>query len=136
MQTVTAIVTDVRPDWQRHRVRVQGTVTYIYKNAIFLQDRNGGVRLRVDEAKDIRVGDVLDVLGFPTAVGPAIELISPIYRKIGSGEEPTPESFLPGKMGKSYLIGKLIQVEGRVLDHRGEQTTACDADLGRTDCVL
>ncbi len=121
VQTVAAVAADTRPEWQRHRVRIQGTVTHIHNETIFLQDQTGGVGITANEAKRLEVGDVLDVLGFPTAVGPAIELISPIYRKFGSGEEPTPERFLPGKMGKPYLIGKLIQVEGRVLDHRGNK---------------
>ncbi len=52
------------------RVRAQGTVTLQWLGkALYIKDESGGVRVRTEQATPVKVGDTVDVIGFPSAGG-------------------------------------------------------------------
>jgi PAS domain S-box-containing protein len=73
----------------RHRVRVQGTVTLYHPGvALYLEDGTGGVSARVPHADVLAIGDRVEIIGFP-AMGewtPYLEDAS--YRRVGAGSDP------------------------------------------------
>jgi signal transduction histidine kinase len=52
-----------------HRARVIGEVTYVNADSFFLQDASGGVRVRASDQPTLKVGDIVEVLAFPSMSG-------------------------------------------------------------------
>jgi signal transduction histidine kinase/CheY-like chemotaxis protein len=108
-----------------HRVRIQGVVTlYRPGRSIFVQNENGSIYAQTQQSTaGIKIGDEVDVIGFP-AVGvyePALH--NSIFRKTGSGAIPqplllSPADALKGDFAKNILSrsydANLIRVTGKL----------------------
>ncbi|MCI0539535.1 MAG: hypothetical protein L0Z50_30360, partial [Verrucomicrobiales bacterium] len=69
-----------------HRVRVQGKVVlYRPGELLCVQDESGGIKVRTMERAPLKLGDTVDVAGFPTRSGYAPVLQSSVFRVLAPG---------------------------------------------------
>jgi diguanylate cyclase (GGDEF)-like protein len=113
LDTVMGYTPDVVPG---HRIRVQGVVTANQAGRFISIAAGGhGLFVRMTNAHDIIVGDVVDVVGFP-AMGdytPVLEDV--LYRKIGSALPPNPVVLSASDMFEGDADGELIRIRARLL---------------------
>jgi len=111
-----------------HRIRVTGVVTAIWDGRFFsIADPGHGLFIRTASARDLRVGDLVDVAGFPAMGEYSAVLEDVVYRKIGTGPLPVPivlgvsEMFrgaVPiggSEMFKGVADAQLVRIRGRLL---------------------
>ena len=73
------------------RIKVQGVVSLVLPGqGFFLQDATGGLRIRTQNPANIRLGDSVEVLGFPAFGDFSPRLEEAIVRSKESGSLPTP----------------------------------------------
>jgi len=128
-----------------HRIRVQGTLT-LYQPGRFLciQDGSGAVRILSPGNAALRIGDRVDVIGFPTAGQYAPVLEDGAFRRLGPSAtqvapvDLTRATSLTGghdaeliRIGGT-LLGRSMQGDGIVLamETNGAAFTALLADIG------
>ena len=63
-----------------HRVRVVGEVTYRDVQSFFMQDASGGIRVRTSDQPAVKVGDMVELLAFPTLNGSTHTLTEALVR--------------------------------------------------------
>lgn len=98
-----------------HRVKVEGTVTMVAPDFLYLQDAGGGVEIRGD-TRDIHVGEVVDAVGYPTLAGRYSPIMADAaFRPTGRSSFVTPRI----ATGESLLRGQddsmLVTVQGRLV---------------------
>ena len=102
-----------------HRVRVEGTVTLVEPDFLYLQDASGGVEVRGDTLS-IRVGDHVDALGYPTLVGRYSPVMTDAVFRTGehgfsvAAKSTTAESILD-----DHDDSTLVTIEGKLLTALG-----------------
>ncbi|MEO8481663.1 MAG: response regulator [Acidobacteriota bacterium] len=113
-----------------HRVRVQGVaVLQRADGSVYLRDETGGLVVHIAEDTPIKVGDAIDVIGFPIlgAYVPELQDASVQSRVPGSAPAPvyiTAEEALSGNYHaqliqmEAYLIGQSLSATGSVLTLR------------------
>ena len=108
------------PGW-RHRVKVEGAVTYRDDHGFFLQDASEAVRIRTRDRTPPAVGESVAVVGFADAEGEGIRLSEPEWQPGGSVSD-----VVPVRVGQPGAIrqGELVSVEARLLSR-----THRDGDL-------
>jgi signal transduction histidine kinase/CheY-like chemotaxis protein len=119
-----------------HRVRIHGVVTlYRPGRSIFVQNENGSIYAQTQQfTAGIKVGDEVNVIGFPAVGAYEPALHDSIFRKTGSGAIPQPLTLSPaealkGNFARNILFrsydANLIRVTGRLTGkslNPGEQT--------------
>jgi len=106
------------------RMRVQGVVTWREPgNAIFIQDASGGLVVQSKQAAGAEPGDLLDVIGFPTAGRYAPILQDGGFRKIGQRPLPEPQDLTAATSLSGDHDAELVKINGRLLGQsvRGEK---------------
>jgi diguanylate cyclase (GGDEF)-like protein len=98
-----------------HRVKVEGTVTLIEPDFLYMEDAGDGVEVRGD-THSIHVGDVVDAIGYPTLVG----RYSPILTDAIFGPRDREGYVAPRNVtAESLLQGRedsmLVTVDGKLL---------------------
>ena len=73
-----------------HRTRVQGIATAGTPGGIYIQDGVNGMLVQTGSAPDIRPGDRVEAVGFPTVGSFSVELADALARVTGHGAEPRP----------------------------------------------
>jgi len=74
-----------------HRVHVRGIVTHAQPGGtVWIRDATSGLRLLTRQKQDIKIGDEIDVLGFPAYGSFTPVLEDAVYRKTGKVEPPRP----------------------------------------------
>ncbi|HSY17909.1 MAG TPA: ATP-binding protein [Candidatus Acidoferrales bacterium] len=108
-----------------HRVKVTGTVIYFEPGAaIFLQDGDHGVSIETRGTTPLNIGDQVEVLGFASQGDYTPVLQDAVYRKISTGNPPSPASLTPDEALKGDHDCRLIRVSARLIDrtqHGSEQ---------------
>jgi diguanylate cyclase (GGDEF)-like protein len=98
-----------------HQIRVEGAVTLVAPDFLYLQDASGGVELR-GNTQSIQVGDHIDALGYPTLVGRYSPVVTDAVFRLRGHESPvaskstTAESILDG-----HDDSTLVTIEGKLL---------------------
>lgn len=102
----------------QHRVRVRGVVTYQQPGrALFLHNHGQGLRVLTQQDTPFAVGDVVDVIGFPTVGASAPVLEDAVVHRAGPGSPPPPVKLdltLPWEQYDGALIttdATLLQLE-------------------------
>ena len=99
-----------------HRVRVTGTVTF-YKpgDRLILEERGRALLVMTTQISDIKPGDQIDAVGFPTPApsGPFLEDSS--FRYVGQGDPPKPTPVTIADLSSGTLNYNLVSVEGKLL---------------------
>lgn len=110
-----------------HRIHVKGVVTGSRNEQfVSIADGNHGLFVRMINTRNLKVGDLVDVVGFP-AMGdytPVLEDI--LYHKVGTGVLPAPIVLTPDGMFKDVADAELIRIRGRLLK---QTRTAQELDL-------
>jgi signal transduction histidine kinase len=74
-----------------HRIHVRGVVTHAQPGSfVWIRDHSAGLRVQVPQQEKLRVGDEVDVLGFPAYGYYAPMLEDAILRQTGSNQPPGP----------------------------------------------
>ncbi len=73
-----------------HRVRVHGVVTSSFGTRFSLMDSMHGIFVYTDTPARVKVGDLLDVVGFPSMGGDTAVIDDAIERKVGVAQPPPP----------------------------------------------
>lgn len=109
----------------RHRVKVEGTVTYQEPgSALYLQDRGEALLVLTTDARPVPVGTRVEAVGFPAmgAYSPVLE--DGIFRVIGRGSPPVPLDVeardVIKKSSEGFTTtpfdGYLVRLRGRLIE--------------------
>ena len=113
IHTIMRYSPDIVPE---HRIRVRAVVTANRDGQLLsVADSTHGLFIHTMAAQELKVGDLIDVIGFP-AMGdytPVLEDV--IYRKIGTQTPPVPVALSPEQMFSGSADAQLIRIHGRLL---------------------
>lgn len=98
-----------------HRVRVQGVVTSCFGNRFSLMDAAHGIFVYSDTPARVKVGDLLDVVGFPSMGEDTAVLEDAVYRRMGAAPLPAPVNVTVAQALARDLDAEPVQIEGRLL---------------------
>jgi hypothetical protein len=79
--------------------------------SLFIKDKAGGIQIQTKQITTVKVGDVVDVVGFPTRAGYTPLLHDSVFRKISSGSVPRPSLATPTDALAGTFDNELIQLE-------------------------
>jgi PAS domain S-box-containing protein len=89
---IDTVATFERDRFAGRRVKIQGVVTLLMPGQGFIvQDASGGMRVQTRQTNEVRVGDLVEAIGFP-AIGdffPYLEEAA--FRTLGTGPMPAPK---------------------------------------------
>jgi signal transduction histidine kinase len=106
----------------RHRVRVQGTVAYQQRgSALFIESKGKGLRVLTEQDTPLEVGDIVDVLGFPSTGESAPILVDAVFHRVGRDIAPSP---IPLQIEKPWeqFDGALVETDARLI-HSEDQAS-------------
>jgi signal transduction histidine kinase len=104
-----------------HRVKVAGAVTYRDQDMLVVQDQTGGARVFGSKTADVRLGDRVEVVGFPNQEGDAVALCESVVRKTGDVRSPEPIEMMMEGVLDGRLNCWLVRLEGILLDQKTRQ---------------
>jgi PAS domain S-box-containing protein len=101
-----------------HRIRVHGVVTLSYsERAFFVQDAAGGTLVQSEGERGLKVGEGVDVVGFPAVGSYAPVLENAVVRRSGNQPVPAPFDIADNARANSEHDAELVRIGGVVLDH-------------------
>jgi signal transduction histidine kinase len=107
----------------QHRVRVRGIVGYQQPGkAVFLQAEGRGLRVITEQDTKLKVGDVIDALGFPSMGESAPVLRDAVFYPTGARVEPAPTPLdisLPWERYDGALVASKATLLGRDIQSFG-----------------
>lgn len=101
-----------------HRVRVQGVAALQRPGrSLFIWQENVGLLVKTRQNTPLRVGDRVDVAGFPALgeYGPILQ--DAVFRRIGSGDAPTAPVVTADEAFQGSYDAELIRISARLVDH-------------------
>ncbi len=113
-----------------HRVRVHGVVTSSFGTRYSLMDDAHGIFVYTDTPASVKVGDLLDVVGFPSMGGETAVLDDAIERNVGVATPPPPVAITAAEALGGDHDAEPIQVDGLLLY---KSRTASEETLLLTD---
>jgi len=103
------------------RVRVTGTITYYRPGErLILEDRGRALLVMTTQISDVKPGDQVDAVGFPTPAPSGPFLADAIFRYSGEGHPATPTSVSVADLSSGTLNYNLVSIEGKLLHHISE----------------
>lgn len=115
-----------------HRVKVQGTVTFVDRAFLYLQDATGGARIDLAEPVTVKLGEVVEAIGFPDVVeNQSLVLANALVRNTGASAAVTPVVLSPDEALGARLGARLVRVQAVVARTRtseGEATFELQMD--------
>jgi PAS domain S-box-containing protein len=108
------------------RARLEGVVTYSQPGKwLAIQDRRAGVIVEAHQDDTLRLGDRVEVVGFPALGAYSPVLQDAVFRKIAAGSPPEPEPITHTQAMTGDFDSKLVTLEGDVVHtaqsrHRSE----------------
>ena len=103
------------------RVKVSGQIVYIRGSDYFMMDGTDGVRF-VAGPSELKVGDLVEVAGFPELSAAAPVLRSAVARKTGHEPLPAPKRLTPDELVRPRHDATLVVVDGLLASVRQTQT--------------
>lgn len=115
-----------------HRVKVVGTVIYYRptENALYIEDKAGGLHVESRQAGKLLPGEEVEVLGFPAKGDYTPMLQDAVYRKTGSGPLTVPDQVTADEALRGTHDCRLVRIEATLLDraqHSREQFVVLQA---------
>jgi PAS domain S-box-containing protein len=99
-----------------HRVRVRGQVTLQWPGRwIYIQDGSQGLFIPGVQGTALRLGDVVDVVGFPAMGEYSMTLEDAVFMPEGSNRAIAASSITAQGAMKGNYDAKLVQIEGRLV---------------------
>jgi PAS domain S-box-containing protein len=106
----------------RHRVHVRGRVTLQWPGrTLCIQDATQGLCAQTAQTTQLRMGDVVDVAGFPAGGGFTPTMTDASFRLAGSGQPVTPVPVTAAQALRGDRDSALVQLEGQFI---GQDNTA------------
>jgi len=101
----------------RHRVHVRGRVTLGWSGRMLcIQDDTGGLCASTTESSSVKVGELVDVVGFPVASGFAPTLENASFRRSGAGSRVPALPTTAQRAMRGDHDAELVQIQGRLVD--------------------
>jgi len=99
-----------------HRVKVSGTVIYRRDNALYIEDKTGGLYVETQQTNSLLLGDQVEVLGFPAKGEYTPMLQDAMFQKTGPGPLLEPDHVSADEALKGTHDCRLVRIEATVLD--------------------
>jgi signal transduction histidine kinase/DNA-binding response OmpR family regulator len=100
-----------------HRVRIKGSVIAFWPSrSLFVRDGDLSVEVQADGKSDFRVGDLVDVVGFPAAREYTYQLQDAAIRRVAAGPPPTARKVTPQQALTGDFDADLIQMDGVLMN--------------------
>ncbi len=122
-----------------HRVRVRGEVTLQWPGRwIYIQDGSQGLFVPGIQQSALKVGEVVDVVGFPAMGEYSLMLEDAVFRAEGGGRAIIASSITAQDAMKGDYDAKLVQIQGRLVneDLTSEYPTLVMSSGGRSFFAL
>jgi PAS domain S-box-containing protein len=101
----------------RHRVHVRGQVTLQWPGRMLcVQEAREGLCFASTQTTPVRLGDWVDVVGFPVAGQYTPTLDSALFRKIRSGRPVAPALITAEQAMSGNYDAQFVRIEGRLVD--------------------
>src|SRR5438105_4153493 len=101
-----------------HRVRVIGTVTYFQSGeTLILQGERRAILIKTAQRGEVRVGDHVEAVGFPTPAPSGPFLQDAVFRYAGTGTIPEPAHVTAADLASGRFNNILVSIDAKVL-HR------------------
>ena len=97
------------------RVKVSGQLVYRDKDLSCLMDEENGLRFIPGESVTARVGDRVEVVGFPDLSGPSPLLRDAVLRPLGRAVLPPPRKLAADDLVREEYDATLVQIDGTLL---------------------
>jgi signal transduction histidine kinase len=104
------------------RVKISGQVIFIFNTNYFLMDGTNGARFVLKQPQPLKIGDTIDVTGFPELSGAAPLLGEAVARVTGHVALPEPEKLSPVDLPVSSHDSTLVRIEGLLTSARQTAT--------------
>jgi signal transduction histidine kinase len=98
-----------------HRVKIEGVVTYRKEQSLFVQDAFGGVRVEFATNTSAKIGDKVEVAGFPGNGNVSKTLTDALVRVVASGGSLSPRQLDLNKAALAVYRGTLVRLEATFL---------------------
>lgn len=92
-----------------------GFIFVYMRNAVYLKDATGGVRIETEQSVDSKPGDVIEAAGFPTVTPGRPTLRNAVFRTIGSAQEPAPLTIAADNALSADYDAELVRLDAQVL---------------------
>jgi PAS domain S-box-containing protein len=103
-------------------VKITGSVIYQQAgNSLVIQNEGQGLFVQTKQETRLRIGDRVEVLGFPAKGQYTPILQDAIYRKVGTGAEPAPAEINLDEALKGTRDSQLVRIQAMLL-YRGQQS--------------
>lgn len=108
-----------------HRVRVQGTVTYYKPGDRLILEGDGGQALLVMSTQEanIKIGDRIEVVGYPAPEGSGPILRDAVMRYHSAGQAPRPAAMSIADISSGATRYRLVSTEGYLLRRLDEPSS-------------
>jgi diguanylate cyclase (GGDEF)-like protein len=100
-----------------HREHVRGSVTLFWPGRLLcVQDGSGGLCAETLQTTPLRLGDLVDIVGFPTNGSFAPSMARAIYQRVRPGHPPPPQAITAAEAVHGEYDSELVDIEGTLLD--------------------
>jgi signal transduction histidine kinase len=129
VQTLQAMSGDLR---LVRRLKVSGVITCQRDNWMVVQDKTGGIRVESTDFSRVKIGDEIEVVGFPRESGIGVILSDSLLRTAGQGKIPSPTELESDDLVRAENNGRLVSIEAVLLaQHPGGDMQTLDAQSGQ-----
>lgn len=104
-----------------HRIRVQGVMTLrVEGEGLFIQDQSDGMFIPMKQSEDCRIGDEVEVIGFPRPGHLDAMLLEARSRRLRSGAEPKAAVVTQADLASGDHDNRLVSIDATVSEKRGD----------------
>jgi signal transduction histidine kinase len=104
------------------RVKVAGQIINIQESECFIMDGDNGVRFIAKHPPELKVGDLVDVVGFPEFSVASPILREAVVRKTGHATLHKARTLAPDDLARADLDATRVQVRAVLVDQRNTST--------------
>ena len=104
------------------RVKVSGQIINIRQSEFFMMDGNNGVRFTTKHPPDLKVGDFVEVVGFPEFSVTSPILLEAVVRKTGHAVLPKAKMLAPDDLARTDIDSTRVKVQAVLVDQRNNST--------------
>jgi len=100
-----------------HRVHVQGVVTLQQLGrSLCIRDGEGALLVNTNQPTPLKVGDLIDAMGFPAIGDYTVIMRDAIFRRVGAGPAPKPVAVSPEELRAGNHNADLVRLSARLLN--------------------
>jgi PAS domain S-box-containing protein len=114
-----------------HRVRVRGVVTLQQLGQFLcIRDSEGALLVNTTQPTPVKVGDLIDAMGFPAIGDYTVIMRDAIFRRVGGGPAPEPVVVSPEELRAGNHDADLVRLSAQLLNYTtrpGEQVLELQA---------